>query len=110
MKTPCCKTLHQWLRDNCGKQCLAPLTGTDSAALDAAVHTAELYAYEPCEQVALAFGFIVLQMQPKCRWLAYHAIAHVMDWSDRERIWQQARLEPVIHGTCFHEPEEHLTR
>lgn len=39
-----------------------------------------------------AYRAIVTEMQPKCRWLAYHAIAMELDWSHREMIWAAAGL------------------
>lgn len=93
---PPCVTLPSWLKANLGKKCLAPLTGTDAAALAAAVQIAQLHAYDPGDTgVCRAFRLVVLRMQPKCRFLAYHAIAHVMEWSDRARLWEQAELPPL---------------
>ncbi len=53
----------------------------------------ELYSYAPEESLLMAFAAVVLQMQPPCRQFAYHAIAHVMDWSNRSEIWHAAELE-----------------
>lgn len=76
-------TVFPWLRANLGKKSLAPLTGTDARALQAAVQIMEHYAYDNSPSVLVAFRLVVLRMQPKCYLFAYHAIAHVMDWSDR---------------------------
>ncbi len=89
---PCCQSLRPWLEANLAKGCCAPLTGTDARALDAAVHIAELYSYHREPAVLEAFGIIVRCMQDTTQELAYHAIAHVMDWSDRSRLWHDAGL------------------
>lgn len=98
-----------WLRENLGKHALAPLTGTDARALQAAVQIVECYAFEREPQLLEAFGSVVAQMQQSTQELAYHALAMVMDWSDRRAIW-----EPLIerHGlnpltkvhVCAYEP------
>ena len=94
---PVCQTLTTWLRANLGKGALAPLTSTDSLALDAAVHLKA--------GVLQAFAFAVRCMQPKCYRFAYHAIAHVMDWHNRPQIWAKAGLPDIEHpGRCEHEP------
>ena len=61
-----CQTLPEWLRSNLGPRCLAPLTGTDSKALAAAVQIVELYAYQSRAEVLEAFGLVVMQMQESC--------------------------------------------
>ncbi len=99
-----CTTIAKWLRENLGPRCLAPLTGTDSRALDAAVQIIELWAYDRDHHLEVAFGLVVARMQPKCRELAYHAIAHVVEWSDRARIWDAAGLEPFVPAVCAYEP------
>lgn len=102
---PVCETLMPWLKVNLGERCLAPLTGTDVRALRAAVQIIDLYA--ECRESALpaSFGAVVGTMQPHCRYLAYHAIAHVMDWPDRERVWRRAGLPAVNAGVCAYEPK-----
>jgi hypothetical protein len=92
---PYCQTLRTWLKANLGPHCLAPLTGTDARLLDAAVHLVDAYSVNLTNPVAHAFGDTVRLMQPHCRELAYHAIAHVMDWSHRAHLWAQAELEPL---------------
>lgn len=89
---PGCVSLRKWLLLNLGRDALAPLTGTDSKALSAAAHIIELYAYSESEAPLVAFREVVMCMQPTTRELAFHAIAHVMDWDDRARLWMLAGL------------------
>jgi len=99
-------TIYPWLRANLGARCLGPLTGTDARALKAAVQIVEHYSYDPHLNVALAFGVMVQRMQPETRYLAYHAIAHVMDWHNRPELWERARLEPLTNiPRCEYEPK-----
>lgn len=100
---PPCETVRPWLRANLGKNCLGCLTGTDAKALASAVHIIELYAYNPANCLISAFGNVVSCMQPHCAELAFHAIAHVMDWSDRERIWKAAGLPDFNPRKCAFE-------
>ncbi len=96
---PLCESVRPWLRDNLGKGCLGCLTGQSGRALSAAVQIIGLYSY--CDQeaephVLSAFRSVVMTMCPgQERELAYHAIAHVLNWSDRERIWQLAQIPPL---------------
>lgn len=96
---PLCKSALPWLRDNLGKQCLGCLTGQSARALAAAVQIIGLYSY--CDQeaephVLSAFRSVVMTMRPGAeRELAYHAIAHVLNWSDRDLIWARAQLPPL---------------
>jgi hypothetical protein len=99
-------TVQAWLRANLGPRCLAPLTSVDARALAAAVQIVELYAYDRAPEVLEAFGQVVARMQPHTQQLAYHAIAHVMDWNDRRTIWDLAGL-PLPHlplARCAFEP------
>jgi len=96
-------TLFPWLRANLGPRCLAPLTGTDARALRAAVQIIELYSYDRDASVLEAFAHVVRRMQPKTQELAYHCIAHVMDWSDRSRLWVEAGLPEFGPARCVHE-------
>jgi len=106
MKDPACKTLPTWLRENLGRECLGVLTGTDTRALAGAVHTLELYAGERDPAVLVAFRVLVEAMQPSARELAYHAIAHVMDWDDRFWVWESAGLPALDRmRICKHSPE-----
>jgi hypothetical protein len=70
------------------------------------VQIVDLYSYhmEP-KVIENAFAQCVRCMQPQSRYLAFHAIAHVMDWSDRSRLWQLANLEPVRGPRCKFEPQ-----
>lgn len=102
---PPCETVYPWLRANLGKNCLAPLTSTDARALSAAVQIVELYAYCHSPEVARAFGDVVRCMQSSTREFAYHAIAHVMDWSDRSKIWSKAGLPAFTPRRCAFEGE-----
>jgi hypothetical protein len=87
--------IFEWLRGNLGPSTLVPLTGTDSRALVAATEIIEVYSYAPSQDILNAFATIVRTMQPKCREFAYHAIAHVMNWEDRPRLWAAAGLDPI---------------
>ena len=96
-----CHELLAWLRLNLGRGALAPLTGTDFKALAAALHILELHAYAGGDGLLRAFREVVLQMQPSTREFAYHAIAHVLDWSDRAVVWERAGLEPLtVRQVC----------
>lgn len=96
---PECQDVGRWLVANLGRGVLAPLTGTDSRALAAAVHVVELYSYDRRPEVAEAFGLVVRRMQPSTRWLAFHAVAKVMEWETRFELWALAGLEPLPAGT-----------
>lgn len=109
MTKPPSVTIVSWLQSNLGKKCLAGQTGTDQKALLAAVQIIELYSYERDERVIEAFARVVSMMQEKQRFLAYHAIAHVMEWSDRAAIWNAADLEiPRFWPRCEFEPKERV--
>lgn len=99
-----CEVLPAWLKDNLGPRCLAPLTAQDHAALAAAVQIVQLYAYDGRREILEAFGTIVRTMQRSCQPLAYHAIAHVLNWSDRDNVWSAAGLEWMSFGKCKCEP------
>lgn len=105
---PYCQTLRTWLKSNLGKDCLGPLTGTDYRALNCAVHLIDLWSQcrDYGSEVLQAYGIVVLQMQPTTRGLAYHAIAHVLDWPDRETVWNAAGLADVQRprSKCLFEP------
>lgn len=104
MNKPACTTIRNWLKANLGKRCLAPITGTDDKALNAAVQVAVLWTY--CDDraaVAKAFGVCVNAMQPSTRYLAYHAIAHVSDWSFRAELWNAAELGDIHAPLCAFE-------
>lgn len=88
---PAC-TVIEWLRANLGSRALAPLTGSDTRALRAAVQLIEQYSYDRHANVLHAFAYCVSRMQSTTRELAYHAIAHPMDWSDRQTVWKASGL------------------
>lgn len=102
---PVCQDVLSWLRANLGAAALGALTGTDHRALAAAVHIVTLYTYSGDDRALQALGPVVRVMQERTRYLAYHAIAHVMDWDDRARVWQLAQLPaPVLLRGCQYEP------
>lgn len=107
---PVSKTIFPWLRANLGKNCLAPLTGTDARALRAAVEIIDLYSTDHDPIVLKAFGIVVRRMQLHCQHFAFHAIAHVMDWSDRHHVWSTAGMagenfDQFPKSRCEHEPK-----
>lgn len=102
---PCCQDLRRWLKANLGQKCLAPLTGTDAKALDAAVHIIELWCYSESPELLQAFAIVVRAMQRSTQELAYHAIAKCSEWHYRERLWREAGLEPLERvRVCAFEP------
>lgn len=106
---PPAATVLDWLHSNLGGRALAPLTGTDTKCLRAAVQIMEAYGYDRAPEHLHAFGLVVRRMQTKCHELAYHAIAHPLDWSDRERLWRamsDAQLVPPLRPQmkCSFEP------
>jgi hypothetical protein len=60
------------------------------------------YPREP--EVAKAFGLVVGRMQGSTKELAFHAIAHPLDWPDRPRLWAAAGLLPIPVRKCAYEP------
>lgn len=98
-------TIAKWLRDNGHR--LGGLTGQDWPALKAAVQIVELWCYSDTNGrrcAAVAFGAVVQAMQPELRYLAYHSIAHVGDWSHRAELWAMANLQPLGRvPACKHE-------
>jgi len=89
---PPAETVLDWLHSNLGGRALAPLTGSDTRALRAAVQIIEQFSYDQHPDVLRAFAYVVSRMQPHTRELAYHAIAHPLDWSDREKLWHASGL------------------
>lgn len=73
---------------------LAPLTGTDSKALQAIAACWTLYAYTHSSDVLYAVRLLLREMQPKTRPLARELIAWAMDWNDRDRLWPLV-AEPI---------------
>ncbi len=100
---PVSETVIPWLKDNLGAHCLGVLTGTDAKALAAAVQIIELYAYDQSDDAVQAFALVVGRMQSTSQPLAYHAIAHVLDWPDRPRLWREAGLPVFSPSRCKHE-------
>lgn len=88
-----CDALLKWLKLN-GCE-LAALTGTDRKALAAAAHILELYAYTRSAAALDAFRLVVLEMQPTTREFAYHAVASLLEWDSRARVWSLAGLPPL---------------
>lgn len=85
-----CKSGPKWLRHNFGGMALGALTGQDARALSAFLHLVELYAVSDAEGQRYALAAMTstaLAMQSSTRWLARESIAHVLDWSDRDRLW-----------------------
>ena len=105
---PKCETLGPWLKANLGKNCLAPTTNIDALALASVAQIVELFAYTQEPEVVKAFGIVVRQMQASTRELAYHSIAHSLDWRDRDRIWAAAGLDPIAVRKCAYEPDAPL--
>lgn len=104
---PVSETVMSWLRANLGPRCLAPLTGTDAKALRASVHIIDLYNYTPSESLIDAWGKVVRCMHKlECQELAYHAVAHVMDWDNRAEIWGKAGLPEFSPRRCVYEPQQ----
>lgn len=102
---PPAATVGKWLRANGWN--LGGLTGQDWPALRAAVSIVELWSSADDEgrtQAAIAFNACVRAMQPELRRLAYHAIAHVGDWSHRQQFWNAAQLPTLENpGRCTYE-------
>lgn len=101
---PPAETVLGWLASNLGSRALAPLTGSDTRALRAAVQIVEQYSYDRDPSLLHAFAAVVRRMQSHTQELAFHAIAHPMDWSDRARIWRAAGLEIKPFRKCSFEP------
>ena len=103
---PKCQSVLPWLRANLGPHALAPLTGQDARALSVAVQAIALYAacdYSAEVRSLQAFACAVNCMQESTRHLAYHSIAHILDWSDRARLWERAGLQAINVGRCAYE-------
>lgn len=85
--------IGKWLRANCGKRALAPLTSHDWEALLAATAMTPLISFEGANpELFAAYRAVVMEMQPQCRWMAYHTIAMELDWGHRSMIWAAAGL------------------
>jgi hypothetical protein len=100
------QSIASWLKANLGPRCLAPCTSTDIRALRAAVQIADLWLNsDDRESIAKAFGCVVRDMQDSCWHLAYHATAHVGDWSHRGQLWVQAGLPVIRVPACKFGPQ-----
>lgn len=95
---PHCVTVGAWLKSNLGKHCLGVLTSNDADALRASVEIVNAFCYSLDESKFAAWGACVRLMQPEARHLAFHAVAHVLDWRDRGIWWEGARLEGFVTG------------
>ncbi len=95
-----------WLRANLGPSACGMLTGTDARALEAAVQIVHLWSRGGSDSLLpTAFRACVLEMQPAAREFAYHAIAHIGEWSSRARVWALASLPPLqAVRRCMAEP------
>lgn len=96
---PYAATIGPWLTANLRKGWSAPLTGQDWPALKAIVEIVNTWTSsdgEGREHCVAAFRAMVLTMQPGCRYLAFHAVAHVADWSHRWQIWRAAGLDDAL--------------
>jgi hypothetical protein len=89
---PTCAEARDWLKLNLGSKALAPLTGTDFRALDAAAHIIELWAVSGEDRVLEAYRAVVLEMQPSTRFFAFHVVAYCCEWSTRAKVWAIADL------------------
>lgn len=103
-KTPG-QEIFTWLRANGWN--LGGLTGQDVPALRAAAEI--LACYSRCDGdveagLLSAFRGVVLAIQPSQRHLAYHAIAHGLDWHNRADFWAACGLEALPNpGRCTNE-------
>jgi hypothetical protein len=95
------KEILKWLQANLGRHCTAPLTSNDCYALVTSVNLCNLIGYASAPpELFVAYGAIVLQMQPHTRGLAYHAIACELDWPHRDMIWELAGLADGDKPKC----------
>lgn len=99
--------LFKWLKANLGPKCLAPLTSHDVEALLAASAIVPMISWEGAPDALFdAFAACVNEMQPHCRYLAFHAIAAELDWGHRAMIWGRCRLSfDDVRGVCVHGPQ-----
>jgi hypothetical protein len=99
--------LMDWLAANLGDESLAPLSGTDTRALRAAWAIIVLWNRDDgagCDELLVAFAACVRRMGPHTQQFAYHAIAQVMNWSDRPKVWARAGLPQIQRPwRCKHE-------
>lgn len=98
------ETVTTWLRANLGPRSLAPLTTTDAAALRAVAQVAAAGAFTGLDAVMPSLAPLIHLMQPHTQHLAYHAIAHSLDWSDRDAVWTACGFTERPLSRCAFEP------
>lgn len=99
------ETPIDWLRANLTRSIMGGLTGTDIKALNAAHHILELLNVTDDPILLKSFSAVVLQIQNKNRYLAFHLIAMTMCWVNRPIIWKAAKLEQLkSYPLCKNEP------
>jgi hypothetical protein len=84
---------------------LAALTTQDIRALDAVTACYELYAHgdTSTRQISLAVvASLLITIQPHNRYLARELVAFVLDWTDREPVWNRVLI-------CFAELQKSIT-
>ena len=84
------------------------MCGQDWPALKAAVEIMNTYSvcdFNGQEQCIIAFKAMVLSMQPGLRYLAFHSIAHVMDWSTRWKVWRACGFDAPKCRECKFGPQ-----
>ena len=96
---PVCRDYRAFLKEHVGKDCLAPLTGQDTAALCAFLHAAELWGRADGGgrfHAEEAMRALVMAMQISTQLLAKRAIPCVLDWGHEAEIWN--RLFPEVRS------------
>ena len=95
----------RWLKNN-GISFAGWTAGDMEQLLCATVRAHEYVRAAPdrAEDVALAFGRVVRQMRPPVQAVAYHVVAQVSDWSQRDVLWQLAGCPDVERQRCEWEP------
>lgn len=91
-----------WISANIGP---CDFTGTEVRCIRAIVAVLEVYAVSREPTVLRAFhALVATSLQYKNRVAAYHIIAMVLDWDDREKVWEASGLPSQDFGTCEFEP------
>lgn len=98
------QSILTWLRANLGPRHLAPLTSTDTAALRAIAQVAQVAAFTRLSDITPSLLPLIKLMQSHTQHLAYHAIAHSLDWSDRDRVWTACGFTERPLSVCAFEP------
>lgn len=101
MKKNPSQTVFAFLKGNLGKRCLAPLTTTDAKALLASVMIVDLWTTGRDNAAIAAWHHVVGKMQETTRHLAFHAVAHVSNWEDRWRFWDNGWGEMPTEKCAF---------